>query len=400
MFRELKNKMLVLNLSIFTILLLAVFTILYMTTYTNLRTRTEDDLDRMMNINVFRDDLPTEPLKPGGINSFTLSFSVLVRSDEVIDTFSEFNIDEDIYVDAYDLVDSTSGKITIEEYTFMYKSTTTGDLTMYSFSDITRDQELLNTSLTRYIVIFVVTLGVTAVITNYITNRSIKPVKESYEKQKEFVANASHELKTPLTVINTNIDVLLSSKTYKDNKWLHYIKNESNRMNKLTQDLLYLAKTGENQSILKTTFNASNDVESLLLGLEALAYEKNITLDYNIEENCMIKFNQEQFTQVIMILLDNAIKYTPEKGTITLNLAKQNKQTIISIRNSGEGIKQEDIDNLFERFYKVDKSRQNKSESNSFGLGLSIAKAILDNHKAVIKVTSELEEYTQFKVIV
>jgi len=169
-------------------------------------------------------------------------------------------------------------------------------------------------------------------------------------------------------------------------------------MNKLTQDLLYLAKTGENQSILKTTFNASNDVESLLLGLEALAYEKNISLVYHIEDNCMIKFNQEQFTQVMMILLDNAIKYTPKKGTITLHLSKQNKQTTISIRNTGEGIKQEDIDNLFERFYKVDKSRQNKSESNSFGLGLSIAKAILDNHKAVIKVTSELGEYTQFKI--
>jgi two-component system sensor histidine kinase CiaH len=110
-----------------------------------------------------------------------------------------------------------------------------------------------------------------------------------------------------------------------------------------------------------------------LLGVEALVYEKDIKLNYTIEPSLKVLFNQEQLNQAIMILLDNAIKYTPNKGSITVSLIKTNNHTLFKIKNTGEGIKDENIPYLFERFYKIDESRQNTNES--YGLGLSILKA-------------------------
>jgi signal transduction histidine kinase len=238
-------------------------------------------------------------------------------------------------------------------------------------------------------------------ISNFLTNRSIKPIKKAFDKQKQFISDASHELKTPLAVISTNVEVLLSnqiSKESQDWKWLSYIKSEVERMGHLTKDLLYLTQMEgvEKQKLLRYPFNLSEKVEQQLLGMEVLAFEKNIEMDYEVQPNLIVEGNAEQLIQVVMILLDNALKYTPEQGKIKLNLRYSNHQVILSVKNTGEGIQPEDINRIFDRFYRVDKVRSRTSGSH--GLGLSIAKAIVEQHEGKIFCESISGEITIFTV--
>jgi signal transduction histidine kinase len=226
------------------------------------------------------------------------------------------------------------------------------------------------------------------------------PVQEAFEKQKQFVADASHELKTPLAVINTNVDVLLSNgedTINNQSKWLNYIKSESERMTKLTNDLLYLTQMDySDNKLIFTKLNLSESVESIILAMEAVIYEHNLSLNYDVEPELIAYGNDEQIRQVVMILLDNAIKYTNQKGSISVTLKRQNSDIMLSVSNTGEGIHQEHLKKIFDRFYRTDKSRSRRL--GGYGLGLSIAKAIIDQHKGKIYAESILNKSTTFFV--
>ena len=162
-------------------------------------------------------------------------------------------------------------------------------------------------------------------LSRYFANRSIAPVREAFEKQeKQFIGDASHELKTPLAIINTNADVLLANQEdtiANQAKWLHYIKLETERMTGLTNDLLYLTQMDDSRStMIHAKFNMSDAVESIILPMDAVIFEKNISLDYNIEPNLTVHGNIEQIKQIILILLDNAVKYSGPKGAVNVTL--------------------------------------------------------------------------------
>jgi signal transduction histidine kinase len=237
-------------------------------------------------------------------------------------------------------------------------------------------------------------------ISRFFANKSIIPIKEAFDKQKQFIADASHELKTPLAVINTNVDVLLSNGEDAINtqsKWLHYIKSEVERMTKLTNDLLYLTQVNYSDiKMIYSDFNMSDTVESIILTMEAVIYENDILLDYSIEPNLTIYGNSEQIKQVVMILLDNALKYTDPNGNINLNLKREYSNIVLSLTNTGEGIPEEHLDKIFDRFYRIDKSRSRNS--GGYGLGLAIAKTIVEQHGGKISVKSILNGSTTFKV--
>jgi signal transduction histidine kinase len=237
-------------------------------------------------------------------------------------------------------------------------------------------------------------------ISRFFANKAIKPVKDAFDKQKQFIADASHELKTPLAVINTNVDVLLSNgEDYinSQSKWLHYIKSEAERMAKLTNDLLYLTQMDYSDiKMIFTDLNLSETVENVILTMEAVIFEHRITLNYDIEPNLVINGNAEQIQQIVMILLDNAIKYTNSNGAVSISLKKNYNNILLSVKNTGEGISEEHIDKIFDRFYRTDKSRARKS--GGYGLGLAIAKAITEQHGGKIFVRSVLNESTTFTV--
>ncbi|MFD2168693.1 sensor histidine kinase [Tumebacillus lipolyticus] len=268
------------------------------------------------------------------------------------------------------------------------------------FLDVTTRQGILTNLVYTFLVVGFVMLIVIFFISRYFANRSIAPVQEAFDKQKQFIADASHELKTPLAIINTNTDVLLANEedTIRSQaKWPSYIKSETERMSKLTGDLLYLTEMDDaREGMIFTTFDVSEAVENVILMMEVAIFEKQITLNYAIEPRVMVRGNSEQFKQVVMILLDYALKYTYPRGSIRIELKTHHHDMVLSVANTGEDIAPEHLDLIFERFFRTDASRARKH--GGYGLGLAIAKAIVEQHKGKIYAKSEVKEHTTFFV--
>ena len=214
--------------------------------------------------------------------------------------------------------------------------------------------------------------------------RVFQPIKESFEKQKQFISNASHELKTPLTIISANADVLKQSG---DNKWLSNIRSQTERMDTLVADMLTLAKMDEDISKLSfTEFNLSEEVVNAALPFDAVVYETGKTLEMKIADNIMVTGDVQSAKQIVNILLDNAIKHASENGKIIISLKKESSRIALSVFNSGSLVPAEESNKVFERFYRGDKSRSR--ESGGSGLGLSIAQGIAAANKWKISAES------------
>lgn len=265
--------------------------------------------------------------------------------------------------------------------------------------DITDSQNTLKELLMTCILIGIVMLFIIFLISVYFAKRSVSPIEASYAKQKQFIADASHELKTPVASISANIDALKSNPNetiISQKKWIDYISLEVERMSTLVGDLLYLAKNENIETVLETApINLSESISDTILTMEAVAFEKGIHLTQNIKQSIMINGDKEKIQQVIKILLDNAIKYVDDKGLIEVSLKETKGQVIFTISNTGEGIAPEHLKKIFHRFYRVDPSRKH---DGSYGLGLAIAKAIVDSMKGEISVKSVEGEFTSFTV--
>ena len=233
------------------------------------------------------------------------------------------------------------------------------------------------------------------IISKKLSNIIVKPVEETMEKQKQFISDASHELKTPLAVIEANVDVL-ENKVGK-NKWMEYIQSEITSMNKLINDLLFLAKTENIKTIKnKEQINISDEIKMVSSMFESVAYEKNVNIKYDIQEDIKVNVDKEDIKQITSILLDNAIKHTDSGNNVYVELKKEKGLNIIKIKNEGKPIPEEEQNKIFERFYRVDKSR-NRSEKR-YGLGLAIAKTIVEKYNGKIGVNCK-NGITEFKIV-
>ncbi|MDE6870243.1 MAG: HAMP domain-containing histidine kinase [Clostridia bacterium] len=287
---------------------------------------------------------------------------------------------------------------------YMYISTAVKesgkDATKYTIIDYTKSYNYLQIMSITLTCICIVGMLIIFLFYYYFAKHAIEPVKQSFLRQQELIANASHELKTPLTVVRTNLELIQSdpSSTVEDNqKWIDSAGYQLGRMQSLILDMLELTKYESNKINTQREDLVINDiVEGMTLSFEAICYEKSITLDYAADENIKVSASVAEIEKIVGILLDNAVKYTPQNGKMSLQLQKTRRYAVITLTNTGEGIPQEKIDHIFDRFYKVDSSH--KDTGNSFGLGLSIAKSIVDSLKGRIKCESQLGEYTRFTV--
>ena len=323
-------------------------------------------------------------------------YTVLLNDDnsvsEIVNHSSDDKTDEEIEEIANDILAENRESKIGNLYTCKY-SYSISNSTLVIIDNENTNSVLLKTLLISFALLIALELLI-LLISLKITKWIIKPVEESFEKQKQFIADASHELKTPLAVIMASSEALESNPS--ETKWLENIKSESDRMNKLISDLLELAKSEsvDDRSEFKTG-NISKTVEKSVLTFEGIMFEKGITLDYSIDENIEIEMNEYKIQQLVSILLDNAIKHSDKNGIINVNL-KRDRDIVLTVSNTGEGIPKGDEEKIFERFYRADESR-NRNE-NRYGLGLAIAKNIALSHNAEISAASD-NGTTTFKVV-
>ena len=315
------------------------------------------------------------------------------------------NIDKIINYSSNDLTDSEIKELVINNvnkinskkieslYTsdYVFMETKEGNLIMVNN---TSTKSYLLKELFKSILVFITLETIQVIISLNITKRIVKPVNEAFIRQKQFIYDASHELKTPIAIISASAEML--EKNPKEKKWLDNIKTENNRMNKLVISLLDLSKS-ENikENEVYTNVNLSKVIKNKALTFESLIYENSLELDVDVANDIMFNCNEDRIKELLSILMDNAIKHSFPNSQITVKLSKEKNNIYLSVKNKGKEIPINEREKIFERFYRLDKSRNR--DDNRYGIGLSIAKNIVINHNGTISVNCK-DGYTTFIV--
>ena len=288
-----------------------------------------------------------------------------------------------------------------KEYSLRYLASQGKDGFRYIvFADISYEQADARSFILISLGVFTGAMLLFLLLSHYLAIWALAPAEKAWEQQNRFVADASHELKTPLTVILANLDILSShpdSTIREQRQWIRNTREEAERMRDLIQDLLFLAKSDANAlPVLTAEVDMTDCAEDRALNFEAVAFENDVTLDTEIENGLKVTGSESQLKQLLTILLDNAVKYTGPKGRVLMKVFRKQDKVIVSVNNTGEPISAEDLPHIFERFYRPDKSRARAD--GGCGLGLSIAENIVQQHNGTISCTSSREEGTTFRV--
>ena len=361
-----------------------------------------NNLTRMQKLTIQRHEPIDKEMKPLNdelrnrkVMDYEVYTFVLNEKNEIIDQIShnDNKISDEIITTAENIIANNQSKIKIgclylESYAYNLEEN--NSLTIVN---ITNTRKMLLTNLLISLLIVCICEIIIYIISKKITKWITQPVLESFNREKEFVANASHELKTPLAVMMANIDCLDVNK--KNEKWINNLKSESDRMSNLITRLLDLSKT----EYLKKENFSKNDISMIIekraLIFESLAYEKNITIETNITEKINFLCHKESIDELASILIDNAISHGKENSKIKINLSNTKSEIKLEVTNKGKSIPPEECEKIFERFYRNDKSHNRKG--GKYGLGLAIAKNIVISHNGNIRAYSK-DGYTTFEV--
>lgn len=428
MIKKLRRRIVLINMLLIGVVILAIFVTVIINNYSN----SVDTMERGMN-QVFEkdgkefrfhndmnapfpagyemkepasDDSPNELQKPGKRNfgdetPIQISSYVIVELDENGNisnkTENGLSIDDDTLEKCIKIaLDSKSDFSQISEYGVMFAKRDD----MARAKIIFASDSTIFTSLGRSIIIssllFIGSMAIIFVISLLLSGLAVKPVKKAWEQQKQFVADASHELKTPLTVILANNNIMMSHKdstVREEQQWLESTQEEAGHMKNLIDQMLFLAKSDAGTAKVQfSEVNFSEIVEAAALNFEPVAFEKEIMIDADIEPDVIVNGNPTELNQLVHILTDNAVKYADRETTIKVKLKKKNDRVEFSVNNFGNVISKEDMEHLFDRFYRAEKSRTTKG----YGLGLSIAQRIVESMNGKLSVESTKETGTTF----
>ena len=295
---------------------------------------------------------------------------------------------------------------------FLYIKKNTNRGSLVALADFSREMKTAGRMMLVSVGIYIISILISAAVAWFVAKRSVRPVQEAFETQKQFIADAGHELKTPVSVVAANADALAGE--IGDNKWLSYIKSETNRMAHLINDLLYLAKNDAGRvPLVYSTVDVSRVVEAAVLPFESIVYEQGKELELEIQEGVQWMCDGGGISQIVVILLDNAIKNSSTGAKIKVTLSMEGNRRgnrsanrsqgkfgkthpVITVYNQGEGLSEEEIQQVFKRFYRSDSSRTRST--GGCGLGLAIAQAIAQAHQGSIVVEGQQGQWISFSL--
>lgn len=385
MLRKLKNKFVLINtLMVGVVLVLIVLSIFIVTLYQSIKEekRALGDI-----LNGFEPETETR-------------YALVLVGDEgssILESSLNISDDEIKHCAQIAAKESKSDGINIRR-TIVFKTKNTEQGTLVAFSSllpIASDAESVfrNTSAIAAGALFLLFL-----LSRRLANVVMKPTEEAWENQKRFIADASHDLKTPLTVIMANNDILLShpEKTVDEQiKWVESTKNEGEYMSSMINKMLELAKSEDLISKLELSDVCISELtEKAVLQFEPVAFESEIMIDSQIDSDITVKSNSEEYYRLIQILIDNAVKYSKAGQSVFVSLTSGKKGCTLSVKNLGDVIEPEKLEHIFDRFYRVDDARS----KGSFGLGLSIAKNVANALGGEISAQSDAQNGTVFTV--
>ena len=398
MFKGLRNRFLIMHMVIVSLIVFVFFGTILLFNYQNM----DNNADMILNDMFTQPPMPNgggrpprndRPFRQGDMRErfapiFTLE---LDENKNITNVISMFQLEDTFYKELSVIAFSQKsdvGLVTYDGVSFKYKMNNAKIM----FLDISKERQMFMNTVYTFLWIAIPLLLVIFFISLYFANRSIKPIEASYNRQKEFIADASHELKTPLAVISANVDMLLADSSAEQKKWLTYIKKETERMASLTGSLLYLTKLDYvKEKSVESVFDLSKMMNDYLLQLDATFFENNIKTQVDILPDIKIKGDSEQFRRLVGILTDNAVKYTD--GIIRIRLERTGNEVALTVYNTGKGISADELPLIWDRFYRGDKSRES---AGGFGLGLSIAKGITEKHNGSLTAESVENEWTRF----
>ncbi|MDD6272788.1 MAG: HAMP domain-containing sensor histidine kinase [bacterium] len=389
--KRLRNKTFLLLftiISLFTFILLLIFNVL---TYSREKEKILTNLNRISSAHNSFDLVLNRPILLDSI-AYVVTYDINRNIISVIN-YTDKEVDKDKLVKLARIIIKENKEVKVGNLYFNNYSYLNNQNSIIII-DNSESKKIVRSSFVQSFIIFVLSLVIILYISAVLTKWLVKPVIDSFEKQKDFICDASHELKTPLAVILANAEMLESEPNEK--KWLNNIKSESERMSKLVTDLLELSRMENNST--KMYFkdeNISKIILKTVLTFESLIYENNLKIDYDIKEDLKLKCDAERIKQLLTILIDNAIKHSYKNSTLRVNLYKEKDNIILEVINRGDEIPKSERTKIFERFYKADKSR-NRND-NRYGLGLAIATNIVNSHNGKISVDCK-SGYTTFTV--
>lgn len=389
MTKKLRYQFIIITMSIVTIMLCIIMLMIYFFTKKNLE---DHSISMMQNIasHPFLLHLPNEMQEDVRLPYFTLQLNV--QGDLLATGGGYYDLsDENFLKDLINVTFSASARTgVIEEYNLRFYRMSTSVSQILVYADISTELTTLSNLIRNCILIGIACFLIFLCISFLLANWVVKPVDRAWTQQRQFIADASHELKTPLTVIMTNAELMQNPDYDEKNRtaFASSILVMSKQMRNLVEQMLELARADNIQhNTIFSSVDFSRLVSDSTLPFEPIFFEKGLTLHTEISENIIVNGDSSQLRQVLDILLDNAQKYSRENGNTWVTLQSHGKgHCLLTVADEGEEIPAKDLNNLFKRFYRADKAR---SRTGSFGLGLSIAETIITRHKGKIWVESK-----------